>query len=576
MRFLSIFLILCGSASQAFAQQLEDREQSAATQYAWYFDVNTAVIGDWVARGYRVIDIEVASVAPFRVNAALTRNAGPYAKGWWWYTGITDSQVGSALTNNNARLVDVEPYDDGSGTTKFAVVMISNTGSDAAAWSWQFNTSASGIQDHLMQHPEDRLLDLDQYPFGQRSYYSAIYIRNDGNHARTWWWYTGMAVDHMDNAARANGAMIVEIEPTGTGTFNAIMQRVPGGNPAWWWHTGVDANAVQSALSQNNARPVSVKRWATLDGDRFAVVLVSNSGASVPPGGSPPTSPPPTAAPAPSGGNGELMFWTDANLGRIEVKVNGGVAGTLTHYYPSAPACGATGNVTVTLPVGSQPSYSANCVERNPLTGQSQLQWLGIANVVQGCTAIRLTSQSTCSGGTGTGGGGVVPPGSGGGGTIPTPGGGTTPRPGNNEWRTADVIFPKGTRSVRFHLDDPYTYAADRRVYVGMQVPGQVLGWATFVYPDSNVASGGKRNSDFYFGSAPITGVPNGPPLTDGAVWVLEITVHRVGLNDFFGFHGLDGVLRIDSPRPVIKGQAAPFKAALGQKVTIKFAVSPE
>ena len=53
--------------------------------------------------------------------------------------------------------------------------------------------------------------------------------------------------------------MIVEMEPTGTGTFNALMQRVPGGNPAWWCYAAVDANTISLALEQHGARPVSVK-----------------------------------------------------------------------------------------------------------------------------------------------------------------------------------------------------------------------------------------------------------------------------------------------------------------------------
>ena len=80
--------------------------------------------------------------------------------------------------------------------------MIANVGQDAASWSWQFNTSAAGIQAHLNGHPEDRLLDLDQYIVGQRSYQSAVYIRNVGAHARTWWYHMGIAVHQIDAVAR--------------------------------------------------------------------------------------------------------------------------------------------------------------------------------------------------------------------------------------------------------------------------------------------------------------------------------------------------------------------------------------
>src|SRR5262249_34957914 len=126
------------------------------------------------------------------------------------------------------------------------------------------------------------------------------------------------------------------------------------------------------------------------------------------------------------------------------------------------------------------------------------------------------------------------------------------------------------------HLDDLYTYSNDRHVYVSMNVPGQVLGWGTWVYPDSSARITGVKNSDFYFGSAPITGVPNGPPLVDGAVWSLNITVDRVGQNDFFGFRGPDGGRRVESPRGPGYALWTSFKAGLSQTATVKFAVSPE
>ena len=52
-------MLLLGGGSHAFAQQLDDRERSAPTQYAWYYDVSTAVVGDLVSQGYRIIDVEV-------------------------------------------------------------------------------------------------------------------------------------------------------------------------------------------------------------------------------------------------------------------------------------------------------------------------------------------------------------------------------------------------------------------------------------------------------------------------------------------------------------------------------------
>ncbi len=53
-------------------------------------------------------------------------------------------------------------------------------------------------------------------------------------------------------------------------------------------------------------------------------------------------------------------------------------------------------------------------------------------------------------------------------------------------WKEADVIFPKGTRSVRFHFNDVYTYADSREVLLSLHMVGQALGWTTYVYSDSS------------------------------------------------------------------------------------------
>jgi hypothetical protein len=157
-------------------------------------------------------------------------------------------------------------------------------------------------------------------------------------------------------------------------------------------------------------------------------------------------------------------------------------------------------------------------------------------------------------------------------------------RDGNRPpWETADVIFPKGTRSVRFHLDDPYTYASDRRVHVSMFVAGNSvsiggatsanLGWGVFVLPDAQQKASGRINSDFYFGVGQIGGVP----LTDGAVWELEVRCDASEKRDFFGLAGLDGAVVIESPRPVYRNGVprATFKVGVGGRTRVRFSVAP-
>ncbi|HEX2208322.1 MAG TPA: hypothetical protein VHG93_11620 [Longimicrobium sp.] len=89
--------------------------------------------------------------------------------------------------------------------------------------------------------------------------------------------------------------------------------------------------------------------------------------------------------PAPA--TGQIVFWTDnAALTPITVNVNG-LSGSITAAHAGAPACGAAGAYTVTLPAGSQPFTGSNA---------AGLAWNGNVTVTAGgCTPWRLFSTGT-------------------------------------------------------------------------------------------------------------------------------------------------------------------------------------
>jgi hypothetical protein len=264
--------------SHALAQQLDDDERSTPTGWSWYYGVPASTLDDAVANGYRITDLEVSSASPLRFNAVLVRNAGEYAKGWWWYYGITSAQVTDFCNANNARLIDEQPYDDGNGNTRFACVMISNTGADQASWGRHYNVSLATISDYLTNNPNERLLDLDRYTINGNVEYAAIYIHNTGDHARSWWWYYNITAAQVASFLNTNDAMLTEIERgSSAGTYDVIMERRPGGNPHWWWYYNIDNATLDAALSQNGARLVDLKRTSVGGSYRYEAVLVNNS-----------------------------------------------------------------------------------------------------------------------------------------------------------------------------------------------------------------------------------------------------------------------------------------------------------
>ena len=92
---------------------------------------------------------------------------------------------------------------------------------------------------------------------------------------------------------------------------------------------------------------------------------------------------------------GQGMFWiaSDLGCGNITVVCNG-ISRTITGFYSSLPACGASGSATFSLSPGTY-SYTASC------TGKT---WNGTITItVGGCSTVQLTSSGGGGGGTGNG-----------------------------------------------------------------------------------------------------------------------------------------------------------------------------
>jgi microsomal dipeptidase-like Zn-dependent dipeptidase len=85
-------------------------------------------------------------------------NTGADAKAWWWFVEKTPQEIGSLVTANKARLLDVTS----AGNGKFNAVMESCSG-DCPSWSWWFDKSFSQMQAIATQN-NVRTITADKYP----------------------------------------------------------------------------------------------------------------------------------------------------------------------------------------------------------------------------------------------------------------------------------------------------------------------------------------------------------------------------------------------------------------------------
>ena len=157
MRFAPLLVAVIAAASLAPAQDVRDIV-SPTRQYI-YLGYSEAVITAMIQSGHRVVDAEVSGVNPQTFDVTLVEETAPFAVDDWWYSNLDAPGLAAALGQQNARLIDLEPYEE-NGQLRFAAVMVRNTGNQSALWSYLYNTNPSAIQNHLNANFQDRLWDI--------------------------------------------------------------------------------------------------------------------------------------------------------------------------------------------------------------------------------------------------------------------------------------------------------------------------------------------------------------------------------------------------------------------------------
>ena len=282
---LAVALAACGD--MAPAEELGEQQQPALaetlnttpTGWWWYYGITPAQLSSLVSTdNARIVSLQVEQASPLLFTVAMVSNTGSYAKGWWYYYGVTAAQLSANLGANNARLVSLDAYDSG-GTTLFAAVMISNTGADAKGWWWYYGVTTAQIAT-LVQQNNARLVDFRSYVTGGVTRYAVVMIPNTGADAMAWWWYFGVSGAQVSSLLGQNNAFLISIQPADASgaTFNVVMEQQPGA--LWWWYYGLDAAGLSDRLAQNGARLLDVKTYFVNGARRFAAIMVNNSNAA--------------------------------------------------------------------------------------------------------------------------------------------------------------------------------------------------------------------------------------------------------------------------------------------------------
>ncbi|MEM9378784.1 MAG: serine hydrolase [Planctomycetota bacterium] len=277
-RPLAALVLLLTSFLSAAPAARADPQTDVVTPTAWLWRANVSLttLNADIANGYRIVDLEVEDDSPLRFSAVLVRNTGDYAKGWWWYYGQTSSQVTSRLSQHNARLIDVEPYQTPSGT-RYAIVLIPNGGSDfALQHGWRTGNTFQGVVNWLNANPTRRITDIQQYVSAGNLRYAFVWVQNTGQLQSPFWVYMNATGAQISSALSSNNARLIDLEShDSTGRFSAVM--VPNDGNAWWWLTNISGGDVDRLANQFASRMIDLERYVSTSGSiRYSMVLRRN------------------------------------------------------------------------------------------------------------------------------------------------------------------------------------------------------------------------------------------------------------------------------------------------------------
>src|SRR5262249_8169883 len=101
------------------------------------------------------------------------------------------------------------------GSTRYAAVMISNTGQDALNWHYYYNVSPSFINTQLAA-TQNRLVDI-QVVDPNAPTFNVVMERSTG---QRWWWFYGVSGSDLPNIPWQYGARVFDFQPyqTSAGT----------------------------------------------------------------------------------------------------------------------------------------------------------------------------------------------------------------------------------------------------------------------------------------------------------------------------------------------------------------------
>jgi Beta-lactamase enzyme family len=238
----------------------------------------TAKMGELNAR---VVDVEVTSVSAGvpRMTVRLVADSGAYAVPGATFTwDKTQAQLESLLGSAGGRLIELERYDAGSGSIRYAAVYVPNAGPTARAWGWLPGRTKSEIQSWASANNQ-RIIDLDSYGSGSGRRWNAVLVANTGSDYKRWDWDVNQTLSQVSARLGSFQGRLVKIERQSDGKYSFVQVDNTGSNGSAWWH-GYGFRSltdVNNFAAQMGARPVDILRYSSSGTTYYDAVVIDNA-----------------------------------------------------------------------------------------------------------------------------------------------------------------------------------------------------------------------------------------------------------------------------------------------------------
>lgn len=152
-------------------------------------------------------------------------------------------------------------------------------------WNTLHNLTAQQLTDFLTNNNE-RIIDLEVVQ-GAEVRFSAVTVKNEGEYAKTSWWYPDLSLLEVMILLSTNQARLIDVEVYVTYAgeledvhYAVVMVPNTGADQKEWaWLPLVDADGISQYLNDNNNyRIIDLEQFESSGSRYYAAILISNAG----------------------------------------------------------------------------------------------------------------------------------------------------------------------------------------------------------------------------------------------------------------------------------------------------------